>query len=70
MTSVNVRHILGRNVRYLRADARLNKVEFCLMAHISRPLLDAIEDGRANVTLDTLERIASSLAVEPWALLK
>lgn len=65
-----LRQRFGRNVRSLRQDAHLNKVEFCLLARISRPILDQIEAGKSNVTLDTLERIALSLDVEPWVLLK
>lgn len=68
--TLTLRQRLGRNISRLRAEAHLNKVDFCLMAHISRPLLDAIEAGEANVTLDTLERIAASLDVEAHALLK
>ncbi|MDY4040704.1 MAG: helix-turn-helix transcriptional regulator [Collinsella sp.] len=67
---MTLRQRLGRNISRLRTEARLNKVDFCLMAHISRPLLDSIEAGEANVTLDTLERIAASLDVEAHALLK
>lgn len=68
--TLTLRQRLGRNISRLRTEARLNKVDFCLMAHISRPLLDSIEAGEANVTLDTLERIAASLDVEAHALLK
>lgn len=65
-----LRQIFGANVRRLHEQTDLNKVDFCLLTRISRPLLDQIESGRANVTLDTLERIARSLNVEPSDLLK
>lgn len=68
--TLTLRQILGGNISRLRAEAHLNKVDFCLMAHISRPLLDAIEAGEANVTLDTLERLAASLDVEANTLLR
>ncbi|MBE6469936.1 MAG: helix-turn-helix transcriptional regulator [Coriobacteriaceae bacterium] len=67
--SLTLRQKLGRNIATLRAQARLNKVDFCLMAHISRPLLDSIEAGEANVTLDTLERLASALGTSASRLL-
>ncbi|WP_289612897.1 helix-turn-helix domain-containing protein [Collinsella tanakaei] len=46
-----------------------NKVDFSLMAHISRPTLDAIEAGRTNIKLNTLNRLANALDMEAWELL-
>ncbi|QWT17494.1 helix-turn-helix domain-containing protein [Collinsella sp. zg1085] len=67
---LRLRQIFGRNVRDLRKRTRLSKVDFCLTTRISRPLLDLIESGRANVTLDTLERIAESFDIEPSSLVR
>lgn len=61
--------ILGGNVNRLRREAGLRKTEFCLMADISRPLLDGVEGGRSNITIRTLERIAAALGLEAWELL-
>lgn len=60
---------LGRNVRGYRALLGMNKVEFCNFACLSRPQLDLIEDGRANLKLDTLERLALNIGKEPWQLI-
>ncbi|MBY4797400.1 helix-turn-helix domain-containing protein [Collinsella sp. AGMB00827] len=65
-----LRQKLGENIRARRLDARLTKVDFCLMAGISRPLLDLIEAGEANVTLDTLERLASAFDTDGADLLQ
>ena len=54
---------LGTNVRALRRRQGLTKALLCLMAGISRPLLDDIEKGKANPTLATLEKIAGALGV-------
>lgn len=66
----SIQHILGENLRRERERTGLNKYQFCLTAGISRPVLDKIEDGRGNPTLETLEHLASCLDIEIWQLLK
>lgn len=61
---------LARNVREARERAGLSKSRFCLMIGLSRPVLDAVEQGSQNVKLETLQKIAEGLDVEPWKLLK
>ena len=62
-------HILARRVLEERRKTGLDKKQFCLMAGISRPLLNKIEGKRANLTLSKLNQIASALNVETWTLL-
>lgn len=66
----STKYILGRNVRAMRTRLGLTKTRLCLMAGISRPLLDTIERGEGNITISTLSRIAEALGVEPWALIR
>ncbi len=66
----SIQHILGENVRRERERAGFKKSRFCLTAGISRPVLDQIERGESNPTLDTLDHLASCLEVEIWELLK
>ena len=61
---------VGRNVRLLREEQGLTKVEFCLMAGVSRPYLNKIEAGEANVSVKQLDRLAQSLGVDPAVLLR
>ncbi|MDY2777161.1 MAG: helix-turn-helix transcriptional regulator [Collinsella sp.] len=63
-------HRLGKNVQNERKRQGIGKIRFCLMAGISRPLLDKVEDGTSNITLSKLEAIAKGLGVEPWELLR
>ena len=65
-----IEQTVGRRVRELRMQQGLGKTEFCLMIDLSRPYLDAIEAGEANVTLKLLDRLASGLDVEPAELLE
>ena len=48
----------------------MGKGRFSLMLGITRQELDKILNGKANVQLDTLEKIATGLGMEPWELIK
>ena len=64
-----LRHTLGENVARLRKEQELNKTTFALMAGVSRPYLNAIERGQADVRLSYVQKIADALCVEPIDLL-
>lgn len=53
----------------LREQQHLSKIEFCLMTDVSRPYLNRIEAGEANITVKQLSRLAAALNVEPVELL-
>lgn len=59
----------GRNVSLFRRAQRLPKRLLADMAGISRPYLNDIECGVADVRLSTIMRIADALAVNPIVLL-
>lgn len=56
-------HVAG-NVRRLRAEAGLSQQALAERAAVSRRMLVGIESGDANVSLNTLDRIAEALAVK------
>lgn len=59
----------GCNVSLIRRAQRLPKRLLADMAGISRPYLNDIECGVADVRLSTVMRIADALAVNPIVLL-
>ena len=59
----------GRNVSLLRRAQHLSKRLLTDMAGISRPYLNEIEGGVADVRLSTVMRIGEALAVSPLILL-
>lgn len=63
-------HTLGRNICAIRKDLGLSEVDFSLQLGISRVTLDLIEQGRDNLKLSTLDRLAFALGKEPWELLR
>lgn len=65
-----IRERVGRRVREARLEAGETKSGFCLMAGISRPYLDRVEAGEANLSLRMLVRLASCLRVDPADLLR
>ncbi len=65
-----IEQTVGRRVRELRQQEGLTKTEFCLMVNISRPYLNRIETGQANITLRQLDRLAAGLDVHPAELLR
>ena len=67
-TSLN--ETVGRNVQRLRVEQSLPKKTFAHIANVSRPQLDKIESGEADVRLSCIARIADSLSVAPADLLK
>lgn len=69
MGEITVQRI-GQRVREMREEQGLGKSEFALMVGISRPYLNRIEQGTANVTVKMLVRVASGLDVSVLDLLK
>ena len=64
-----LRAILGHNVATLRNKLGIKKSTFAAMCGISRPFLDTIERGEANVRLSVLQTLADALAVDPIELI-
>ena len=64
-----LQYTLGENVAWLRMEQSLNKKTFARMAGVSRPYLNAIEDGQADIRLSYMQRLADALCVDPIMLL-
>lgn len=61
---MNIRKHIGRRVEALRAAKGMTQEELANKAQISRPNISSIENGKYNVRLDTLHKIAEALGVE------
>lgn len=68
--SAGIQQRLARNVRAMRDASGLSKSAFALFLGISRPQLDLIEQGRCNLKLLNLEKIADRLGVTASELIK
>ncbi|MGX8010117.1 helix-turn-helix domain-containing protein [Mesorhizobium sp. ORM8.1] len=66
---MNVRKIIGWNLRKLRVERGLSQERLALVAEIDRSYVGRVERGSENVTTDTLEALAKALGVPAAALL-
>lgn len=68
--SAPARETLARNLRRLRVARRWSLSELAAATGSGKATLSAIENGRANPTVDTLAALAAALGVELTALLE
>jgi transcriptional regulator with XRE-family HTH domain len=65
---VVVRSVLARNVKRFRKDRALSMTSLAGQSGLSKQTIIAIEQGRGNPTVDTVERLADVLGVGVRAL--
>lgn len=65
-----LQRIVGRNLRRYRLDRGYSQEAFADYMGVHRTYMGAVERGERNLTLQTLERIADFLAVDPRSLLE
>lgn len=64
------RLIIARNVSHLRVRSGITQTELARRIGMSQPRLAQIESARANVTVNTLDRIAAAFSVQTATLFK
>ena len=60
---------LGRNLRAYRIARGLSQEEFADVVGVHRTYIGGIERGERNLTLISVERIASAIKLDPLSLL-
>jgi transcriptional regulator with XRE-family HTH domain len=60
---------VGENLRAHRKSEGLSQEAFAEVLGVHRTYMGAVERGQRNLTLQTLERIASKIGVDPVDLL-
>lgn len=70
MIILDLNKVIAMNIRAFRKHHKLTQKELAERAGITRCHLNDIEHLRKNVSIQTLERIANKLEVEPYQLLK
>lgn len=64
-----LQHIVGRNLRRHRLERGYSQEAFADQMGVHRTYFSSVERGERNLTLQTLEKIADFLGVDPRALL-
>lgn len=66
----DLQRIVGRNIRRLRRERGLSQEELADEIGVHRTFMGGVERGERNLTLQTLERLAERLGVDPVSLLR
>ena len=61
---------LGLNIKELRLRRKMSQGDICRMLDMDRSYMSAIENGKKNITISQLERLAQALGVSVDKLLK
>jgi len=62
--------VVGRNLRRYRLERGYSQEAFADVMGVHRTYMGGVERGERNLTLQTLEKIAEVLKVEPISLLR
>jgi transcriptional regulator with XRE-family HTH domain len=61
---------LGENIKKIRSSKGMSQGDICRALDMDRGYMSAIENGKKNITIQQLERLAQALGVSPDKLLK
>jgi transcriptional regulator with XRE-family HTH domain len=61
---------LGDNIKKIRIRKGMSQGDICRALDMDRGYMSAIENGKKNITISQLERLAQALGVNPSDLLK
>lgn len=67
---MDMRRVVGLNVRRLRVAAGLSQEELAARTGLDRTYISGIENGRRNPTVIVLHELATQLRVDAWELLE
>jgi transcriptional regulator with XRE-family HTH domain len=70
MPAMNVRQIVGKNVRKYRLLAKLTQAQVAEKMGVDRTYLVGLEKGERNITIETLAQAAKALGVKVAKLLE
>lgn len=61
---------LGTNIKKIRTQKQMSQGDICRVLDMDRGYMSAIENGKKNITISQLERLAQALGVSVDKLLK
>lgn len=66
----NARSLLAKNIRKIRAKKGLSQEELADLSSLHRTYIGSVERSERNVSIDSIEKIASALDVKIATLLE
>lgn len=61
---------LGKNIKKIRTKKGMSQGDICRALEMDRGYMSAIENGKKNITISQLERLAQAIGVSVDKLLK
>jgi len=61
---------LGQNIKQIRLRRKMTQGDICRKLDMDRSYMSAIENGKKNITIQQLERLAQALDISVDKLLK
>ncbi len=61
---------LGQNIKQIRLRRKMSQGDICRKLDMDRSYMSAIENGKKNITIQQLERLAQALGISVDKLLK
>lgn len=65
----SLREIFANNLRRMRVARGLSQDELAALAGLHRTYVGSVERGERNITLESIERLAGALEVNPVVML-
>jgi transcriptional regulator with XRE-family HTH domain len=62
--------LFGQRLKQRRQELRLTQTQIFEQTGMARSYLSMVENGRANPTLDMIEKLARVVGLEAWAMLR
>ena len=67
---MDMRRLVGRNVRRIRLEKGLTQEQFADVSGFSQQCISGLESGKRNPTVVTLHELAQALGVSPVELIQ
>ena len=67
---MNIKEKVGKKIKELRAQAGLTQMELAGRASLDRTYINSVENGKRNISITNIEKIANALNVSVSDLFK
>ena len=67
---MNIIEVFGKNVRMYRTQLGISQEKFAELCGLHRTYISDIECFQRNVSLESVQKIAAALNIEPFLLIK